>query len=97
MGGFVFSAPDLGNSTVGGNHQDRRHGGFERTVEPAEALHVEHVNLVDEKDPGHDRGLALLAPLGNFAVNLFADFVFDFSRVSGEEGLGGGGWGVGEG
>ena len=48
VGGLVVGAPDLGDSTVGGDDQDGGHVALEGAVEPGEALHVEHVHLVDK-------------------------------------------------
>ena len=55
---------------VGGHDDDGRHIVLERPVEEGEALHVEHVNLVDEKHAGRNLRLALLPPFGYFRVYL---------------------------
>ncbi len=55
---------------IGGHDDNGRHIVLERPVEEGEALHVEHVNLVDEEDAGSNLRLALLPPLRHLRVYL---------------------------
>lgn len=82
----VAGAADAGVAAVGGHDDDGGELGLERAVDVAEALDVEHVDLVDEEDAGHDLGLTLLAPLADFGVDLVADLAADLAGVAGEEG-----------
>jgi hypothetical protein len=41
----VIGAPDLGDATVGGGHEDGRHVVLQGPIQKAEALYVQHVHL----------------------------------------------------
>ena len=55
---------------VSGHDHNGRHVVLEGPVEEGEALHVEHVDLVDEEHAGRYLRLALLPPLGHLGVDL---------------------------
>ena len=84
--GAVGGAADAGAAAVRGHDDDGREVGFEGAVDVGEAFDVEHVDLVDEEDAGHDLGLAFFLPFADFGVDLVAHFAADLARVAGEEG-----------
>jgi hypothetical protein len=43
------------------------------------------VNLIDEKNTWNDFSSAFFSPFGYFLVDLFSDFWFDFTNVSGKK------------
>lgn len=57
--------PDSGDAAVGGHDDDGREVGLERAIEEREALHVQHVHLVDEQHARHDLCLACTAHVSN--------------------------------
>lgn len=46
--GAIFRTSNSRDAAVGGHYQHGRHVIFERPVEEREALHVQHVYLIDE-------------------------------------------------
>ena len=52
--------PHLAYPAVGGKDDDGRQSTLQRSVEEREALNVQHVHLVDEKNTGHELGNALV-------------------------------------
>lgn len=82
----VVGASNLGDTAVSGHDHHGSLVGLKGTIEEGEALDVEHVDLVDKEDTGHDLSTAFLTPLGNLLVDLFAHFWLDLTNVSGEQG-----------
>jgi hypothetical protein len=82
---LVVGASDVGDASVGGEDDDGGGLAFQGPVEEGEALHVEHVDLVDEEHSGHDFSLALLSPLRHLLVDLLPHLLRDFSSGSGEQ------------
>lgn len=97
---LVIRPSDFGDPPIGGHHENGRHVVLERAVQKGEALNVEHVDLVYEKDTWHNLSLPFFPPLPHFGVDLLSNFVPDLPRVPREEGekaLGSGGGNVGRG
>merc|ERR1719498_2186083 len=69
---LVLRAADLRDAAIRRDDEHGREVALERTVEPREALDVEHVHLVDEEHARDDRRLALFTPLGDLRVDLLA-------------------------
>ena len=65
-----FSASDLTNTSVGGEHHDWSEITLECSVHVGEALDVEHVDLIDEEDTWHE--------LSDAVVNILVDDFVDF-------------------
>jgi len=85
MGGQVVCASDLGDSSVGRHDDDGSLVAFKSSVQEGEALDVEHMNLIDEEDTGHDFSAALFSPLGDFLVNLLSNLGLDLTDVTCEQ------------
>merc|ERR1719318_151272 len=85
MRGGVTGAPDLCNSSVCRHHNHRSHVVLHGAVEEGEALHVQHVNLVNEKHPRSNFCLPLFSPFRHFGVNLVPHPRFDLSCITTEE------------
>mmetsp|Transcript_6849 Transcript_6849/g.19132 ORF Transcript_6849/g.19132 Transcript_6849/m.19132 type:complete len:353 (+) Transcript_6849:536-1594(+) len=83
---LVLRATDLGNPSVGRNDQDGGHVGFQRPIQEGEALHIEHVHLIDEQDAGNDGGPSLLAPFGHLGIDLIPHLALDLAGISREQG-----------
>ena len=83
--GAVGCAADPGVAAVAGHDDDGGQDVFEGAVDVGEAFDVQHVDFVDEKDPGDYLGLAFLFPLSHLRVDLIPDFAADFSCVTGEK------------
>ena len=81
----IVGASNLGNTTVSSHNDDGSLVGLESTIEEREALNVEHMDLINEQDTGHDLGAALLSPLGNLLVNLLTDLGLDLTNITSEE------------
>ena len=81
----IVGASNLGDTTVSGHDDDGSLVGLESTIEEREALNVEHMDLIDEQDTGHDFGAAFLSPLGNLLVNLLTDLRLDLTNVTCEQ------------
>ena len=81
----IVGASNLGDTTVSSHDDDGSLVGLESTIEEREALNVEHMNLINEQDTGHDLGAALLSPLGNLLVNLLSDLRLDLTNITSEE------------
>lgn len=82
----VVRAADLGVAPVRRHDDDGRQVDLERPVDVAEALDVEHVDLVDEEDAGDDLRFPFLLPLPDLGVDLVPDLAADLARVAAEEG-----------
>merc|ERR1719370_1882716 len=82
MRGGVAGAPDLCNSSVCRHHNHRSHVVLHGAVEEGEALHVQHVNLVDEKHPRGNFRLPLFSPFRHLGVDLVPHLRFDLSCIS---------------
>ena len=84
--GEVVGAADPRVASIAGHDHDRGQLVLQGTVHVGETFNVEHMNLIDEEDPGHNFRFPLLFPLPHFGVDLVADFAADLPGVSGEEG-----------
>lgn len=76
---FVVGSSDVGDASVGGEDDDGGSLTLEGSVEEGEALHIEHVDLIDEEHTRHNVGLALFSPLRHLLVDLFPHFLGDLS------------------
>ena len=82
---LVVGSSYLGDSSVGGHHDDWSLITFKSSVKERVALDIEHMHLIDEEDTWHDLSSSFLSPLGNFLVDLLSDFWFDLTNVSSEK------------
>ena len=82
---LVLSSANLCDSSVGCHDHNGGLVAFQRSIQEGEALDVQHVNFVDEKNTGHNLSPALFSPLSHFLVDLLSHFGLNFSNVTGEE------------
>ena len=83
---FVSGSSNVGYTPIGGENDHGSSFTLESSVEEREALHIEHVDLIDKKDTRHNLGFAFFSPLGHLLIDLLPHFLCDFSSSSGEEG-----------
>jgi len=83
--GQVIGSTDFGYTSVSGHNNNRSLIRFKSTIEEREAFNIKHVNLIDEKDTGYNLGSTFFPPFGYFLINLFSNFWFDLTNVSGEK------------
>jgi len=86
MRGSIVGSTDLGDSSVSSHYHNRGLITFESSVKEREALDIKHMNLIDEKDTGHDFSAAFFTPFSNFLINLVANFGLNFSDITSKEG-----------
>jgi len=82
---LIVGTSDLGDTTVGGHHDDGCLIRLERSVQEREALNIEHMDLVNEEHTWHDLCTAFLSPLGNLLIDLLSDLWLDFTNITGKE------------
>ena len=73
-------------TSVSGHNNNRSQIILQGSVEERETLDVQHVDLVNEQNPGSDLRLALLPPLRDLGVDLVPHFRLDLSSVPAEQG-----------
>mmetsp|Transcript_37625 Transcript_37625/g.90727 ORF Transcript_37625/g.90727 Transcript_37625/m.90727 type:complete len:306 (-) Transcript_37625:761-1678(-) len=82
---LVLSAANLGDAAIGRDDEHGRHIRFQRAIQKREALHVQHVYLVDEQYSGYNFGTSLLPPFHYLGVNLLPHLPLDLTRVPREQ------------
>lgn len=85
VGRFVLGAANLRNSSV--RRHDHNWGliTFQGSIQEGEALNIEHVNFVDEKDTRHNFGSAFLTPLSHLLIDLLPHLGLNLANVTSEE------------
>ena len=61
---------DFADTSVGGQNDDRSEIAFKGSVQVGEALNIEHVDLIDEKNTWDE--------FSNTMINIFIDNLIDF-------------------
>mmetsp|Transcript_63497 Transcript_63497/g.104886 ORF Transcript_63497/g.104886 Transcript_63497/m.104886 type:complete len:358 (+) Transcript_63497:961-2034(+) len=85
MGGLELSPSDGGDPSVAGHDNDGGRGLLQSAIQERKAFDVQHMHLINEEHAGNHLGLALLAPLQHFVVDLLPHFMFNFPRVPSEQ------------
>lgn len=82
---LIVGTSDLGDTTIGGHHDNWCLVRLERSVQEREAFNIEHMDLIDEEHTWHDLCTAFLSPLGNFLIDLLPHLWLDLTNITSKE------------
>lgn len=82
----IVCASDFSNTTVGCHDNNWSLVTFKRSIEEREALYIKHVDFIDEKHTRYDLSSSFFSPFSYFLINLFSDFRFNFTNITGKKG-----------